>query len=111
MRENIIILSSSLALVCEDASKILIATRSCFSHTSIDYAYQINVLFNQHKTELVELLLSCINIHKAFFRQGHELLSVDTEQDFNTIVIQVVLILSINTIVHHLILVNKNATN
>ncbi|CAF0914961.1 unnamed protein product [Rotaria sordida] len=74
--------------VCEDASKILIATRSCFGHTSIDYTYQINVLFNQHKIELVELLLSYINIHKAFFHQGHELLSIDTERDFNIITSQ-----------------------
>ncbi|CAF4607922.1 unnamed protein product [Rotaria sp. Silwood1] len=74
--------------VCEDTSKILIATRSCFGHTSIDYTYQINVLFNQHKIELVELLLSYINIHKAFFHQGHELLSIDTERDFNKITSQ-----------------------
>ncbi|CAF0993892.1 unnamed protein product [Adineta ricciae] len=73
---------------CEDASKILIATRSCFGHTSIDYTYQINILYNQHKVELVELLLSYINIHKAFFHQGHELLSVDTERDFTTITSQ-----------------------
>lgn len=71
--------------VCEDASKILIATRSCFGHTSIDYTYQINVLFNQHKVELIELLLSYINIHKAFFHQGHELLSIDTDGDFDRI--------------------------
>ncbi|CAF2460790.1 unnamed protein product [Rotaria sp. Silwood2] len=74
--------------VCDDTSKILIATRSCFGHTSIDYTYQINVLFNQHKIELVELLLSYINIHKAFFHQGHELLSIDTERDFNKILSQ-----------------------
>ncbi|CAF0882214.1 unnamed protein product [Adineta steineri] len=74
--------------VCEDASKILLATRSCFGHTSIDYTYQINVLYNQHKVELVELLLSYINIHKAFFHQGHELLSIDTERDFTTITSQ-----------------------
>ncbi|UJR37232.1 hypothetical protein I4U23_029941 [Adineta vaga] len=80
--------SKTKAHVCEDASKILIATRSCFGHTSIDYTYQINVLYNQHKVELVELLLSYINIHKAFFHQGHELLSVDTERDFTTITSQ-----------------------
>ncbi|CAF4670909.1 unnamed protein product, partial [Rotaria sp. Silwood2] len=77
-----------IAHVCDDTSKILIATRSCFGHTSIDYTYQINVLFNQHKIELVELLLSYINIHKAFFHQGHELLSIDTERDFNKILSQ-----------------------
>jgi Arf-GAP/coiled-coil/ANK repeat/PH domain-containing protein len=78
-----------LAHVCEDTSKILIATRSCFGHTSIDYTYQINVLFNQHKTELIELFLSYINFHKAYFHQGYELLSIDTERDFNTISTQV----------------------
>ncbi|CAM4818481.1 unnamed protein product [Rotaria magnacalcarata] len=71
--------------LCEDASKILIATRSCFGHTSIDYTYQINVLYNQHKVDLIELFLSYINFHKAFFHQGYELLSIDTEQDFNSI--------------------------
>lgn len=83
------ICSLPLAHICEDTSKILIATRSCFGHTSIDYTYQINVLFNQHKIELVELLLSYINIHKAFFHQGHELLSIDTERDFSPITSQV----------------------
>lgn len=77
------------AHVCDDAGKILIATRSCFGHTSIDYTYQINVLFNQHKVELIELLLSYINIHKAFFHQGHELLSIDTDGDFDRITTQV----------------------
>ncbi|CAF1317283.1 unnamed protein product [Rotaria sordida] len=71
--------------LCEDASKILTATRSCFGHTSIDYTYQINVLYNQHKVELIELFLSYINFHKAFFHQGYELLSIDTEKDFNSI--------------------------
>jgi len=78
-----------LAHVCEDVSKILIATRSCFGHTSIDYAYQINVLFSQHKVDLIELFLSYINFHKAFFHQGYELLSIDTERDFNSITAQV----------------------
>jgi len=78
-----------LAHVCEDVSKILIATRSCFGHTSIDYAYQINVLFSQHKVDLIELFLSYINFHKAFFHQGYELLSIDTEKDFNSITAQV----------------------
>ncbi|CAF4381221.1 unnamed protein product, partial [Adineta steineri] len=71
--------------ICEDVSKILIATRSCFGHTSIDYTYQMNVLFTQHKVELIELFLSYINFHKAFFHQGYELLSIDTERDFNSI--------------------------
>lgn len=35
------------------------------------------------------MLLSYINIHKAFYHQGHELLSVDTERDFNAITSQV----------------------
>lgn len=83
---------SSLAHLCEDTSKILLATRSCFGHTSIDYTYQINILFDQHKVEFVELLLSYINIHKAFFHQGHELLSIDTEGDFNSITSQVKII-------------------
>ena len=37
----------------------------------------------------MELLLAYINIHKAFFHQGHELLSIDTEGDFNSITSQV----------------------
>lgn len=72
------------------------ATRSCFGHTSIDYTYQLNVLFTQHKVELIELLLSYINIHKAFFHQGHELLSLDTDGDFDRITAQVRDRISIN---------------
>ncbi len=78
-----------LAHIYEEASKILIATRSCFGHTSIDYTYQINVLFTQQKVELIELVLSYINYHKAFFHQGYELLSLDTERDFHTITTEV----------------------
>ena len=74
-----------LAHLCEEASKILQATRSCFSHTSIDYTYQVNVLFTQHQLELIELFLSYINYHKAFFHQGYELLSLETERDFHSI--------------------------
>lgn len=78
-----------LAHLCEEASKILYATRSCFSHTSIDYTYQINVLFTQHQVELTELFLSYINFHKAFFHQGYELLAVNTEREFHSITTQV----------------------
>ena len=57
-----------LAHLCDDTSKILLATRSCFGHTSIDYTYQINILFNQHKVEIRGIVyFSYINIHKAFF--------------------------------------------
>lgn len=77
------------AHLCEESSKILLATRSCFGHTSIDYTYQINVLFTQHKFELIELFLSYINYHKAFFHQGFELLAIDTERDFHMITAQV----------------------
>ena len=78
-----------LAHVCEDAAKILLATRSCFGHTSIDYTYHINVLFDQHKIDLVELFLTYINLHKAFFHQGYELLAIDSENEFNGINSQV----------------------
>ena len=78
-----------LAHLCEEASKILFATRSCFSHTSIDYTYQINVLFTQHQVELIELFLSYINYHKAFFHQGYELLSLEAGGDFHSITTQV----------------------
>jgi hypothetical protein len=67
------------------------------------------VLFNQHKVELVELLLSYINIHKAFFHQGHELLSIDTERDFNTITSQVIEYFR-KTLFDDMFLVIKNAT-
>lgn len=70
-------------------SKNLIATRSCFGHTSIDYTYQINVLFNQHKVDLIELFLSYINSHKAFFHQGDELLSTDADSEFHSMTTEV----------------------
>ena len=78
-----------LVNICEDVSKNLIATRSCFGHTSIDYTYQINVLFDQHKVDLIELFLSYINFHKAFFHQGYELLSVETEGDAHAMTTEV----------------------
>jgi hypothetical protein len=39
----------------------------------------------------MELFLSYINFHKAFFHQGYELLSIDTEKDFSSITTQVIL--------------------
>lgn len=78
-----------LAHLCEDANKILVATRSCFVHTSIDYTHQINGLFDQQKVDLIELLFSYLNSHKAFFHQGYELLAIDTERDWNSINSQV----------------------
>ena len=78
-------LGGRLAHLCEDANKILVATRSCFVHTSIDYTHQINVLFDQHKVDLIELFFSYLNSHKAFFHQGYELLAIDTERDWNSI--------------------------
>ena len=47
------------------------------------------MLFDQHKIDLVELFLTYINLHKAFFHQGYELLAIDTETEFNDINSQV----------------------
>ncbi|XP_060603418.1 arf-GAP with coiled-coil, ANK repeat and PH domain-containing protein 2-like isoform X2 [Ruditapes philippinarum] len=58
---------------CEDACNLMMANRSCFAHTSLDYVYQINILQSKKRFDVLETMLSFMHAQATFFHQGHEL--------------------------------------
>ncbi|XP_052821370.1 arf-GAP with coiled-coil, ANK repeat and PH domain-containing protein 2-like isoform X2 [Mya arenaria] len=68
---------------CEDAHNLMMANKSCFAHTSLDYVYQINILQSKKKFDVLETMLSFMHAQATFFHQGHDLFK-DTEESMNT---------------------------
>lgn len=58
---------------CEDAFNLMMANKSCFAHTSLDYVYQINILQSKKRFEVLETMLSFMKAQATFFHQGQEL--------------------------------------
>ncbi|KAL4221052.1 ArfGAP with coiled-coil [Mactra antiquata] len=58
---------------CEDSQNLMMANRSCFAHTSLDYVYQINILQSKKRFDVLETMLSFMHAQATFFHQGHEL--------------------------------------
>ncbi|XP_053378624.1 arf-GAP with coiled-coil, ANK repeat and PH domain-containing protein 2-like [Mercenaria mercenaria] len=58
---------------CEDAYNLMMANKSCFAHTSLDYVYQINILQSKKRFDVLETMLSFMHAQATFFHQGHEL--------------------------------------
>ncbi|KAI1309372.1 Arf-GAP with coiled-coil, ANK repeat and PH domain-containing protein 2 [Halotydeus destructor] len=56
----------------EESSNLLMATRSLFQHTAIDYASQLTCLQIRKKHEILDSLVSLLNAHGTFAHQGHE---------------------------------------
>ncbi|XP_052284060.1 arf-GAP with coiled-coil, ANK repeat and PH domain-containing protein 2-like isoform X3 [Dreissena polymorpha] len=58
---------------CEDAHNLMMANKSCFAHTALDYVYQVNILQSKKRFDVLETMLSFMQAQATFFHQGHEL--------------------------------------
>eukprot|EP00795_Rhopilema_esculentum_P007081 gene7081-12721_t len=57
----------------EEVDNLLLATESAFNHTSLDYAFQINILQSKRRFHILGQILTFMHAHTAFFKQGGEL--------------------------------------
>ncbi|KAH7956511.1 hypothetical protein HPB52_010152 [Rhipicephalus sanguineus] len=58
---------------CEDAHNVLIATRSCFQHLTLDYVHQLSCLQSKKRHEVLQTLLSLMGAYSTYFHQGSDL--------------------------------------
>lgn len=57
----------------EEASNLLTATHTGFSHTSLDYVFRVTMLQSSKRHEVTEALLAMISAYSDFFRKGGDL--------------------------------------
>lgn len=79
-RDSVLIKNSQLLRTCkvsesEEVENLLTATDSAFNHTSLDYAFQINVLQSKRRFHILGQLLTFMHAQSAFFKQGGELMT------------------------------------
>lgn len=55
---------------CEESTNYLTAVRGCFSHTAMDYVYQIGLLQGRQRFVVLDTILSFIHAESTFFHQG-----------------------------------------
>ncbi|XP_064611026.1 arf-GAP with coiled-coil, ANK repeat and PH domain-containing protein 2-like isoform X2 [Liolophura sinensis] len=58
---------------CEEANNHLTVMRKCFSHTSLDYVFQINVLLSKKRFDVLDTMLSFMHAQNTYFHQGDDL--------------------------------------
>ena len=75
LHKNSQLMKTSKASEIEETENVLIATSSCFSHTALDYSFQINVLQSKRRFYLLGQLLNFMNAQFAFYKQGCEVLN------------------------------------
>ncbi|CAG2173574.1 unnamed protein product, partial [Oppiella nova] len=65
---------------CEEAANLLMATRSCFQHLTLDYVTQLSVFKSKKRHEVLDSLLSLMHAYGTYYHQGSDLF-----QDFDPI--------------------------
>eukprot|EP00066_Takifugu_rubripes_P011107 XP_003979537.1 PREDICTED: arf-GAP with coiled-coil, ANK repeat and PH domain-containing protein 2-like [Takifugu rubripes] len=71
----------------ERSSHLLIATRKCFQHFSLDYCLQLNSFKTQQRLDILNSVFSFIHAQVTFFHQGSDLLR-DLEPTMKTMAAQ-----------------------
>lgn len=59
---------------CERNAHLLLATRKCYQHFSLDYCLQLNSFKVQQRVDLLNSVFSYVQAQRTFFHQGFELL-------------------------------------
>ncbi|GLV32415.1 Centaurin beta 1A [Carabus blaptoides fortunei] len=73
----------------EEVQNLLLATRSCFGHTALDYVYRISMLQTKKRHEIVGTLLSYMHACNTYYHQGSDLCE-DLEPFFKSLADEVV---------------------
>ncbi|KAL2095856.1 hypothetical protein ACEWY4_008004 [Coilia grayii] len=80
-------ISRHKATEAERASHLLIATRKCHQHFSLDYCLQLNNFKVQQKLDILNSVFSYFHAQYTFFHQGYDLLK-DLEPTMKTMATQ-----------------------
>ncbi|XP_044178189.1 arf-GAP with coiled-coil, ANK repeat and PH domain-containing protein 2-like [Acropora muricata] len=59
----------------EEAKNIVTAMYSCFDHTALDYAFQINILQSRRRIDILVAILNFMYGQSTYFHQGYDLMS------------------------------------
>ncbi|ELU18512.1 hypothetical protein CAPTEDRAFT_168178 [Capitella teleta] len=78
----------SKPLECEEANNVLTAMNSCFTHVSLDYVFQINVLHSRKRFDVLDTMLAFMHAQNAYFHQGSDLFE-DMEPYFKRVATQI----------------------
>ncbi|XP_033097864.1 arf-GAP with coiled-coil, ANK repeat and PH domain-containing protein 2-like [Anneissia japonica] len=66
--------SRSKAMEAEEAGNLLIATRSAFGHTALDYVKELNMIQSAKRHEILNNMMSFMHAQFTYFHQGYDLL-------------------------------------
>ncbi|XP_033833240.1 BAR_ACAPs and ArfGap_ACAP domain-containing protein [Periophthalmus magnuspinnatus] len=58
----------------EKSSLLLLATRKCYQHFTLDYCLQLNSFRTQHRADILNSIFSFVQAQSTFFHQGFDLL-------------------------------------
>lgn len=59
----------------EEAKNIVTAMYSCFNHTALDYAFQINILQSKRRIDILDTILNFMHAQSTYFHQGYDLMN------------------------------------
>jgi len=59
----------------EEAKNLVTAIHSCFNHTSLDYAFQINILQSRRRIDVLDTILKFMHAQSTYFHQGYDLMT------------------------------------
>lgn len=59
----------------EEAENVLIATKSCFSHTALDYSFLLNNLQSKQRFHILSQIVMFMNGFYVYHKQGNDVLS------------------------------------
>lgn len=59
----------------EEAKNIVTAMHSCFTHTALDYAFQINILQSRRRIDVLDTILKFMHAQSTYFHQGYDLMN------------------------------------
>lgn len=79
-RDNALTKNAQLQRNCrpseaEEAKNIVTAMHSCFNHTALDYAFQINILQSRRRIDVLDNILKFMHAQSTYFHQGYDLMN------------------------------------
>lgn len=59
----------------EEVKNTVTANQSCFNHTALDYAFQINILQSRRRIDVLDTILKFMHAQSTYFHQGYDLMN------------------------------------
>ncbi|XP_066028453.1 arf-GAP with coiled-coil, ANK repeat and PH domain-containing protein 2 isoform X4 [Pocillopora verrucosa] len=59
----------------EEVKNAVKANQTCFNHTALDYAFQINILQSRRRIDVLDTILKFMHAQSTYFHQGYDLMN------------------------------------